>query len=71
MTAARLPVLEHQHRAHDVAAKALDAVQRDGASDLDNAFAREPALVSDAANGCTANAERAMQLEAEVRARQA
>ena len=67
MTAAKLPVLEHQHRAHDVAAKELDTIQRDGASDLATAFAREPALVGEAANGRTANAVRAMQLEAEVR----
>ena len=61
-------MLKHQQRSHDVAARALDAVHRDGSSDLASAFAREPALVGDAANGRTANAVRAMQLEADVRA---
>ena len=61
MTDARLPVLEHQQRAHDVAAKELDTIQRDGASDLAAAFAREPALVSEAANERTLRWPTALQ----------
>ena len=68
MTAQNLPVLEQQKLARDSAAAALDQVQLGATRDLDTAFARMPALVSEAANGRTANAIRALQLESEVRA---
>ncbi|PXA95777.1 Ti-type conjugative transfer relaxase TraA [Nostoc sp. 3335mG] len=67
MTGQRLPALEYQKAARVQAAQALDAVQQHGALDLDAAFAREPALVSEAANGRTAIAIRQMQLETELR----
>ncbi len=49
------------------AARALDAMQQNDASDLDAVFAREPGLVSETANGRTASAIRQMQLETELR----
>jgi hypothetical protein len=68
MTGQGLPVLEQQKIARDSAAVALDKVQAGATRDLDAAFARGPALVSEAANGRTANAIRALQLDCEVRA---
>ncbi|WP_448662835.1 Ti-type conjugative transfer relaxase TraA [Sphingomonas sp. CJ20] len=67
MTGQGLPALEYQKAAKLQAAQALDAVQPNSARDLDAAFAREPGLVGEAANGRTAGAIRQMQLEAEVR----
>ncbi|MEI9852028.1 MAG: Ti-type conjugative transfer relaxase TraA [Sphingomonas sp.] len=67
MTEQGLPALEYQKAAMAQAARALDAKQQHGASDLDAAFAREPGLVSEAANGRTASAIRQMQLETELR----
>ncbi|KTT74849.1 Ti-type conjugative transfer relaxase TraA [Sphingomonas sanguinis] len=63
-----LPALEYQKAARAQAAQALDVVHRHGAHDLDAAFAREPGMVGEAANGRTANAIRQMQLESELRA---
>jgi Ti-type conjugative transfer relaxase TraA len=68
MTEQGLPALEYQKTAKVQAAQVLDAVQRHGVHDLDVAFAREPALMSEAAIGRTASAIRQMQLEAEFRA---
>lgn len=67
MTEQGLPALEYQKTAQVQAARALDAVQQNGAHDLDAAFAREPGLVSEAANGRSTNAIRQMQLETELR----
>jgi hypothetical protein len=50
-----LPALEYQKIAEVQAARALDAMRQNGASDLDAVFAREPGLVSEAAKGRTAN----------------
>ena len=59
--------LEYQKISLAKAGEALDRVQPNAARDLGAAFAREPGLVSEAANGKTARALRALQLEAEVR----
>jgi hypothetical protein len=67
MTEQGLPALEYQKAARVQAARAMDAMQQHGADDLAAAFAREPGLVSEAANGRTANAIRQMQLETELR----
>ena len=67
MTEQGLPALEYQKAAKVQAAQALDAVHGHGTHDLDAVFAREPGLVSEAANGRTANAIRQMQLETELR----
>ncbi|MCW3848845.1 Ti-type conjugative transfer relaxase TraA [Sphingomonas sp. LB-2] len=67
MTQQGLPALEYQKAAKVQAERALDAMHQHGASDLEAAFAREPGLVSEAANGRTANAIRQMQLETELR----
>jgi Ti-type conjugative transfer relaxase TraA len=67
MTEQGLPALEFQKAAKVQAARTMDAVQKHGARDLEAAFAREPKLVSEAANGRTANAIRQMQLETELR----
>lgn len=67
MTEQGLPALEYQKAAKVQAAQALDTVQRHGAHDLDAAFAREPGVMGEAANGRTANAIRQMQLESELR----
>lgn len=59
--------LPHQQAALDAAAKALNALQPEGAHDLRSAFVRDEALIDQAAKGRTANVIRAMMLEAEVR----
>jgi len=68
MTARNLPPLEYQKAALARTREALDAIRPDAAADLGEAFARNPALVAETANGRTAQAIRAMQIEAEVRA---
>jgi Ti-type conjugative transfer relaxase TraA len=60
--------LEVQKAALARTAEAVNALYPHGARDLEMAFERTPGLVSEAANGRTANAIRQMQLEAEVRA---
>jgi hypothetical protein len=60
--------LEVQKAALARTADVINALHPYGARDLDTAFERTPGLVSEAANGRTANAIRQMQLEAEVRA---
>jgi hypothetical protein len=67
MKAQNLPALEYQKKTQVLAAQALETIAPGALRDLDNAFAREPALISEAANGRTATAIRAMQLEMEVR----
>lgn len=59
--------LEVQKAALVRTAAAINALHPQGAHDLDIAFERTPGLLSEAANGRTANAIRQMQLEAEVR----
>ncbi|HSX53745.1 MAG TPA: AAA family ATPase, partial [Sphingomonas sp.] len=60
--------LPHQRIAFDKAREALDAVRPEASRDLRAAFSREPGLVSEAAQGRTSAAIRAMALEAELRA---
>ncbi len=59
--------LEVQKAALTRTAEAVNALHPHGAHDLEAAFQRTPGLISEAANGRTANAIRQMQLEAEVR----
>jgi hypothetical protein len=59
--------LVHQRQDMTDAGKALDAVRRDGAQDLSAAMARDPVLVSEAANGRTTKAIQAMIAENEMR----
>lgn len=56
-----------QQNAFVQARDALDGVRASGHHDLSAAVARDPTLVAEAAEGRTARAIRAMQLEAEVR----
>jgi Ti-type conjugative transfer relaxase TraA len=67
MTSQGRALLEVQKAALARAAEAVNALHPHGDYDLDMAFERTPGLVSEAANGRTANAIRQMQLEAEVR----
>jgi len=60
--------LPHQRVAFDKAREALDAVRPEASRDLRAAFSREPGLVSEAAQGRTSAAIRAMALEAKLRA---
>jgi Ti-type conjugative transfer relaxase TraA len=62
-----LKPLGWQQSAFAQARDALDGVRASGHHDLSAAVARDPTLVADAAQGRTARAIRAMQLEAEVR----
>jgi hypothetical protein len=68
MTEQGLSALEYQKTAKAQAGQVLDAIQPHIVRDLDAAFARQPALVSEAANGRTASVIRQMQLEQELRA---
>ena len=63
-----LPVLAHQRRALDQAREALGKIGPHAAKDLEQAYARDPALAGEAASGRTQRAIRVLQLEAEVRA---
>ncbi|MGN8001447.1 Ti-type conjugative transfer relaxase TraA [Sphingomonas sp. 22176] len=67
MTSQGRAPLEVQKAALARTAEAVNALHPHGARDLDMAFERTPGLVSEAANGRTANAIRKMQLEAEMR----
>jgi Ti-type conjugative transfer relaxase TraA len=60
--------LPHQRIAFDKASKALDALRPEASRDLRSAFARDSGLMSEAAQGRTTSAIRAMALEAELRA---
>ncbi|WP_068083780.1 Ti-type conjugative transfer relaxase TraA [Novosphingobium rosa] len=62
-----LAPLEMQKAERARATEVLDVLQPQGARDLDAAFSKDPALVSEAANGRTANTIRQLQLEAELR----
>jgi len=62
-----LPVLPHQRAELDKAREALGATAKHAVRDMEQAYRRNPDLVADAAGGRTAQAIRAMQLEAEVR----
>lgn len=62
-----LPVLPHQRQALDKARDTLNATDRHASRDLDRAFAREPALIGEAAQGRTRRTVRAMRHEARVR----
>jgi Ti-type conjugative transfer relaxase TraA len=62
-----LPVLPHQLQAQDRAGAALDTIRRHATDDLDSAFAANPALMQEAAEGRTQRVIRAMQAEAELR----
>jgi hypothetical protein len=62
-----LPVLPHQQVALAKAADRLEQVRPQAARDLASAFAENPGLVRDAAEGHTQPAIRAMRLETEIR----
>jgi Ti-type conjugative transfer relaxase TraA len=62
-----LPPMPHQEVARDKARKALDQARPHAARDAAVAFAREPELIAEAANGRTNAVIRAMQLEVEIR----
>jgi hypothetical protein len=59
--------LPHQRAAWEKAAAALNVVRPEAARDIREAFARDPGLIDAAAKGRTAQAVRAMMVEAEVR----
>ncbi len=59
--------MPHQESALDKARAALNEIKPKAGRDLAAAFSRQPELIADAASGRTANAVRAMQLEAEIR----
>ncbi|HTU09557.1 MAG TPA: Ti-type conjugative transfer relaxase TraA [Allosphingosinicella sp.] len=59
--------LPHQRIAFDKASKALDALRPKASQDLRSAFARDSGLMSEAAQGRTTSAIRAMALEGEIR----
>jgi hypothetical protein len=64
-----LPVLPHQQQAVEKTRSALDKIGPHVGRDLDSAFAREPGLVREAAEGRMKDVNRAMRTEAEIRNR--
>jgi len=62
-----LPVLPHQQQAVEKARSVLEKLGPHTSRDLDSAFAREPGLVREAAEGRMKDVSRAMRTEAEVR----
>ncbi|WP_093663460.1 hypothetical protein [Sphingomonas gellani] len=60
--------LPHHRIAYDKAREALDTARPEASRDLRAAFARDPGMISEAAQGRTSAALRAMALEAELRA---
>jgi Ti-type conjugative transfer relaxase TraA len=62
-----LPVLPHQEAALAKATDRLNQIRPEAASDLGSAFAENPGLVRDAAEGSTQRALRAMRFETEIR----
>ena len=62
-----LEPMPHQLAARDKARAALNDLKPKAGRDLASAFSRQPELMAEAASGRTANAVRAMQLEAEIR----
>ena len=67
MTGQGLTPMPHQEAASDKAFTALNQLQPRAGHDLSIALSRQPELIAEAASGRTANAVRAMQLEAEIR----
>ena len=67
MTEKGLPTLAHQRSALDKAGSELDTVRAHARVDLASAFERQPELVSQAAQGRSQAAIRAMRLESEIR----
>jgi Ti-type conjugative transfer relaxase TraA len=67
MDARGLQPMPHQIAARDKAFAALNDIRPKAGRDLSVAFSRQPELVSQTTSGRTANAIRAMQLEAEIR----
>jgi Ti-type conjugative transfer relaxase TraA len=62
-----LSPMPHQETALENARTALTEMKPKAGRDLATAFSRQPELIAEAASGRTANAVRAMQLEAEIR----
>jgi Ti-type conjugative transfer relaxase TraA len=62
-----LSPMPHQETALEKARTALNEIKPKAGRDLATAFSRQPELIAEAASGRTANAVRAMQLEAEIR----
>jgi Ti-type conjugative transfer relaxase TraA len=62
-----LPVLPHQEAASAKATDRLNQIRPEAARDLGSAFAQNPGLVRDAAEGRTQRAIRAMRTETEIR----
>jgi hypothetical protein len=61
-----LPVLPHQRAELDKAREAMNATGKHAAKDMEQAYGRNPGLVSEASGGRVRQAMRAMQLEAEI-----
>lgn len=62
-----LPVLPHQRAELDKAREAINQTGKHAAQDMERAYGRDPALVTEASGGRVRQAMRAMQLEAEIR----
>jgi Ti-type conjugative transfer relaxase TraA len=62
-----LPLLPHQRTELDKARSGLNRTVQYGASDMERAYQREPALVSDAADGRVRDALQAMRTEGDIR----
>ncbi|PQM28823.1 Ti-type conjugative transfer relaxase TraA [Sphingopyxis lindanitolerans] len=62
-----LPVLPHQRAELDKAREAMGRIDRHAAKDMEEAYARDPALATEAASGRTGGAVQAMQREADIR----
>ena len=62
-----LPILPHHRTALDNAREAMNRSGKHAAKDMEQAYARDPALVAKASDGRIRQALRAMQLEAEIR----
>ncbi len=67
MQKSNLPVLPHQEAALAKATDRLNQIRPEGGRDLGSAFAQNPGLVHQAAEGSTQRAIRAMRLETEIR----
>ena len=62
-----LPRLPHQRAELDKAREAMGRVDSHAAKDMESAYRRDPALVTEAAGGRSGRAIQAMRLEAEIR----
>lgn len=67
MQAKGLPVLPHQRAALDKAREVMSKIDSQAAKDMESAYHRDPALITEAAGGRSQRAIQAMRLEAEVR----